>query len=96
MPVFKCDTCGAVDNTALTRYWMTAYKTDAAGQPLKKLCSACDPKIAKWHECFPRQDAVEVGYLLGNDGFLYHPEDIASGSLQWRLDNSDFTIVGPA
>jgi hypothetical protein len=39
------------------------------------LCSECDPEIGKWHGDFGRQKAD--GYCIGEDGFLYHPQQAA-------------------
>jgi hypothetical protein len=47
MTSFKCEKCGCMDNSALTRYWIREKGTPA-------LCSECDPKIRKWHGCFPK------------------------------------------
>jgi hypothetical protein len=65
MPIFACDKCGVVDNTALTNYWT---RKDGPA-----LCSECDPIINQWHGAFDRIKAVEVGYWVGYDGFLYSP-----------------------
>lgn len=43
MPLFICDLCGAVDNTALAEYW---------ARPVKK-CSEC--ARGKWHGLFPKE-----------------------------------------
>lgn len=48
MPLFVCDECECVDNTALTQYWSTAEDAPA-------LCSECDPDIGKWHDQFPKE-----------------------------------------
>ena len=96
MPIFKCETCGAVDNTACTNYWRRdkPYLGGKEGTPAQ--CSECDPKIGKWHGLFPKQNATKEGYLLGNDGFLYGPEEVKSGRLKWREEHQDFRILGPA
>lgn len=60
MPLFKCEKCGCVENTALCRYWRR--KNGPA------LCSACDPRINKWHSKFPKRKAK--GYRIDNYGFL--------------------------
>ena len=46
--IFECSKCGCAENSALCRYWVR--KEDE--QPL---CSECDPKIGKWHDCFKKQ-----------------------------------------
>lgn len=48
MPLFACDKCGCVENTALCLFWMS---WDSA----ERLCSECDPKIGKWHGAFPKK-----------------------------------------
>jgi hypothetical protein len=50
-----------MENTATSRFHMA--KTVGEEQ----LCSVCDPKIAKWHDFFPRRDYIEKGYQLCPD-----------------------------
>ena len=51
MPLFKCERCHTLENTALTpAYWGSD----------EKCCSAC--AIGKWHGHFPRQTPEEAGY----------------------------------
>jgi len=45
MPVFVCDECGCLENTACSQYW-----SREKGSPA--LCSLCDPEIRKWHGRF--------------------------------------------
>ncbi len=52
MSLFKCEVCGCAENTALCRYW---FKGDG-----KALCSECDPRMGKWHGCFPKKKYQEV------------------------------------
>lgn len=85
MPIFKCDKCNCVDNTAVTY-----YNIRKNGEPA--LCSECDPKIGKWHGIFSKESAV--GLLLGSDGFLYSQEEKDSGNLDWRVKNQDLTFTG--
>ena len=47
MPLFECENCGNIDNTALTTFW----KSLRDGTP--RLCSACDPDTKAWHGKFP-------------------------------------------
>jgi hypothetical protein len=50
MSLFVCDDCGCVENTALAGpggYW---GRTRLDG---KARCSACNPKVGKWHGHFP-------------------------------------------
>lgn len=78
MSLFECENCKCVENTALAPGWWD-----------KKLCSECNPEINKWHDYFPKK--LSVGYLLGNDGFLYHKEELKN--LEWRIKNQGFKIV---
>jgi hypothetical protein len=51
MSYFPCSECGCVEDTALCHYWSARLRQ------LPPLCSACDPKIARWHGQFPRERA---------------------------------------
>jgi hypothetical protein len=53
MPLYECENCHTIDNTALTNFW------DAFIHKKPKLCSACDPEIGKWHDNFPRLTMAE-------------------------------------
>src|SRR5687768_17340713 len=86
MPIFKCSQCGMVENTAVCNYW-----TDAVLEKKPPLCSECDPAIGKWHGMFERVRAT--GYKLGNDGFLYEPELLASGSFD-NMIRAGLKIIG--
>ena len=61
MPLFACQKCLCVENTATSNYWTRGNA--------QALCSECDPMISVWHRKFPKRSAV--GMLLGSDGFLY-------------------------
>ena len=88
MPIFECEECGCVDNTALTRYWHRKRHSDLAG---RALCSACDPEINQWHGAFPREKAT--GLLLCNDGFLYSKRHYTEGNLKWRIKNQGLEVI---
>lgn len=60
MSLFRCDKCGAVENTATSGYWFR----DRGGPAL---CAECDPQIGKWHGIFPKQDADAAGYAPRSD-----------------------------
>jgi hypothetical protein len=66
MPLFMCEGCGSVENTALSNYWTREKGTPA-------LCSACDPETRRWHGEFEQRRAV--GMIIGGDGFLYYPQE---------------------
>lgn len=53
MPLFVCDECGCVENTALSNYWLR-HDPDPATRI--DLCSGCDPKIEKWHGKFRQHE----------------------------------------
>ena len=81
MSIFRCDKCGCMENTALCNYW---NKGDGPA-----LCSECES--GKWHGIFPKESAV--GSFLGNDGFLYHKDEIGSDKLKWREEHQGFKII---
>ena len=64
MSIFICQSCKSLENTALCLYWFALCKNTP------KLCSACDPKIKKWHGRFPqrpidlKKEKVEGGYVV--------------------------------
>lgn len=51
MPLFECERCGVVDNTALSDFW------DRQWDDLSQLCSLCGK--GEWHGEFPRELASE-------------------------------------
>ena len=61
MPLFECEQCHCVENTACGSYW---------GKD-KKLCSECD--AGEWHGLFPKRKASETNYIKNADGFLGPP-----------------------
>lgn len=58
MPLFLCDNCGVIENTALSSYWWKDQSAEVGG---RALCSECTPataggeKFGKWHGKFPRE-----------------------------------------
>lgn len=63
MPLFRCEQCGCVENTACCNYW-SRKSTDK-----DPLCSACDPDIWQWHGIFPQRSAA--GMLIDQQGHLW-------------------------
>jgi len=57
MPLYKCDECGCVENTATGSYW---------GEK-DKLCSECS--TGEWHGIFEKRSAT--GMHITATGFLY-------------------------
>lgn len=56
MPLFECENCHHVDNTALTNYWLRGSGP--------ALCSLCD--FGRWHGRFERRPASEYEPDRGN------------------------------
>ena len=46
MPIFRCEQCGCVENTAASNFWEGS-----------RLCSQCDPDIGRWHGLFTKRPA---------------------------------------
>ena len=82
MPLYRCEKCGCIENTAMGFYW----------GKYKKLCSKCS--TGKWHRVFRKKSAK--GLLLCNDGFLYHSKEVKKDSksgVRWRIENKGLKIV---
>jgi hypothetical protein len=64
MPLFVCENCGVIENTALGHYWSRkAVKVSKLELQGKALCSECCPETfidgsptgkGKWHDKFPK------------------------------------------
>lgn len=61
MPLFSCERCKNIDNTALTLYWMNMKHP---------LCSSCDPKINKWHGAFPKEKFDDKKWKIERGDFI--------------------------
>jgi hypothetical protein len=68
MAFFRCSKCACVEDTTLSRYWT------ARVQEMPILCSACDPKIARWHGEFPQESSE--GWFSDKRGFLWNPRHV--------------------
>jgi hypothetical protein len=66
MSLFQCSKCGCGEDTALCNYWPARVRETTP------MCSACDPKIGKWHDEFPREPFA-VGHLREIERFLEQP-----------------------
>lgn len=97
MPLFMCEQCGCVENTATGRYWTKDesefWRPEDTG---KALCSECAPRafvdgtpteFGKWHGMFPKRSAL--GMLIDQDGFLWSKSQVEAGLLP-----EHFRIVG--
>ena len=67
MPLFCCQKCGCIENTALGQYWTSE----------EKLCSEC--ATGEWHDAFPKKSAI--GMLVDQNGFLWSEEEVKAGEL---------------
>jgi len=55
MPLFVCEKCGCVDNTACGgTFWIVLHKKDN-----KVLCCECHFGPGKWHNRFPKKIATQ-------------------------------------
>ena len=66
MPVFKCEECNCVENTATGQYWSRNHGVYPPPYHGRALCSECgSPKFVdgtptefgQWHGRFPKEDA---------------------------------------
>jgi hypothetical protein len=70
MSFFQCSKCGCAEDTALCHYWSARLRQTPT------LCSACDPRIGKWHSQFPRESAR--GWIADERGLLCSRRDVES------------------
>lgn len=85
MPLFVCDKCRAIENTACGHYWGSTgnhrWFRDASLDRMK-LCSECEPteyrdgskntRGGKWHGRFPKEIATtERIDQMGRERFVY-------------------------
>lgn len=67
MPLFECNNCGAIDNTAISGYWeqqldfMRAHPEDRGLVDFRPICSECF--TGTWHDKFPKDNAKEKGFI---------------------------------
>jgi hypothetical protein len=83
MPLYRCEKCGCVENTALGNYWSRNIKSIWPDEFLgKALCSECSPQVfrdgtrsdlGEWHDEFPKRSAD--GMLIDQEGFLWSREE---------------------
>lgn len=83
MPLFMCERCGTVENTALSNYWTRdrdeAFNRITPAPPA--LCSACDPEIGHWHGEFERR--VATGMFRDADGHLHDRQEYRRLPSDW-------------
>ena len=68
MSFFECSDCSCVEDTSLCSYWVARLREAPT------LCSACDPKIARWHGQFPREPAKH--WLKDKRGLLFKKSEV--------------------
>lgn len=91
MPIFRCNKCGNIENTALSGFWHRWTRKKEGEEISSALCSECDPEIGKWHGIFEKTSAK--GYMLANDGFLYSKEHVESDNFKWRMEHQNLKVV---
>ena len=67
MPLYICEKCHAIENTALTHYWYYDFNIDK----VSVLCSECTG--GKWHGNFPKEIAT-LKYLEENKKHFHNYE----------------------
>lgn len=82
MPLFQCEKCGCIENTACADgYWCSIINNSL------KICSECDSQTAKWHDRFPKRDAVKEGYYT--DGkHIYGPDEVDPIKMVWKYNGA--------
>lgn len=98
MPVFQCESCGCVENTALTGYWTRNRPNVTRAEDLGKcLCSACthptypdgsnNPRAGKWHNRFKRQYLPLGEWIMNKETrTIYHKGTGATNYLDYCSD----------
>ena len=74
MPLFICDCCGAVDNTACGgNYWHGRYFAEGKGiNPEHSPALCCKCYTGKWHDHFPYEICTQEVFLkIGASNFVY-------------------------
>lgn len=72
MPLFACASCDAIDNTAISEYWVQQLEAHDAGRKFEPKCSEC--RTGKWHGKFPKRFAKVEGYIPKMSRFIMPKE----------------------
>jgi hypothetical protein len=83
MATFRCGKCGCHEDTALCNYWPDRVRD------MLPVCSACDPRIEKWHGQFPRL----FGVFLVTPSPTPRPREVLA-SLVGRLSEANHQQAG--
>ncbi len=81
MATFRCSSCGCDDDSALCNYWSDRVRD------IPPVCSACDPRIGRWHGQFPR---LFGPFLMTPDPMVRPRELLASLVRRLTLSESAF------
>lgn len=88
MPLFLCEDCGKLDNTAGSNYWTRNLDFNSE-VPLSKqkkkdnppLCTVCDPDIDRDEDAVELATPEEMKEIPGEDGFYWPIEGFKSGQI---------------
>lgn len=73
MPLFVCQKCLHVENTALSDYWVQEMDAHERGGAFGPVCSEC--RTGDWHGQFPKTHINDTHYV--EDGkFLKHKSEM--------------------
>lgn len=67
MPLFQCSSCGCLENTGLSEFWV-----QRDFEKVNPKCSEC--YTGKWHGQFEKKPAT--GYKIDQRGFLWTGQEI--------------------
>ena len=98
MPLFVCDVCECVENTALGHYWGRGQNFFGPELKGKALCSECSPATfidgsknsdgGRWHGKFPKrkvtQEDLDGGGFMTPDGRVSAPASKPVGKASRR------------
>lgn len=73
MPLYECENCHAVDNTAIGNFWEQLLENKP------RLCTECDPSIGKWHGKFDKITASDYAAKYPDARRIEYPARAPSG-----------------
>lgn len=73
MPIFVCDICHAMDNSARDGNYWDRLLTDNRSKPFVIKCSECN--TGKWHDKFPKR-IYQPGDEKREGGIHYIPKSL--------------------
>lgn len=72
MSLYRCASCGTVENTALGSYWEQQRKAAQRGLGFNPRCSECFGGV--WHNVFPKETVTAGAWMQDRQGFLYRAD----------------------